>query len=87
MNIIKNKYFVIGIKKSGKGEKWHWKPTPVNTLHNYHKLKNDKSFKHVNTWSYYIPVLIQIFWFNKIIFIKLKPKLLSGNDPIKYKKL
>jgi hypothetical protein len=83
MKFIKNEYFEIGLKKS---KQWTWKPSPENTLHNYHKLVNGKGFKFVNTRSYFVPILIRIFWLNILFYMELKPKMISGYKPIRYVK-
>ena len=82
MKLIKNKNFELGI--NWYKYKLHWKPTYVGHLDSFHKHNNGKGFKFTNTWSYYVPTMIQCFWLKFIIYIKIKPKLISGKKPIKY---
>jgi hypothetical protein len=79
--IIDKERFEIGIHKSGKV---YWKPEWCVHIHCFHKVENGRGFKYINTWTYYIPTTIQLFWLKFIFYIKLKPKLISGDKPIKY---
>lgn len=84
MRLFKHEYFEINAIRSGKGEKWHWKPKIEMILLNFHKVENGKGFKYVNTWSYFLPGTIRVFWFGLLISLKLKSKLISGETPKKY---
>jgi hypothetical protein len=64
----------------------YWKPTTCGQLDNFFKVKNGKDFKFLNTWSYYVPTFIQIFWLRWIFYIKITPKLISGEEPVRYVK-
>lgn len=81
--IIERETWKIGITRSGHR---YWKPTTCGQLDNFHSLENGKDFKFVNTRSYYIPTVIQIFWLKWILYIKITPKLLSGKEPQRYVK-
>ena len=83
MILKKHKNFKLVICNP-KGEPFHWKPVYSGSLHNYHRLENGKEFMFVNTWSYYIPVVISVYWLWWKLYIKIFPKLLSGKTPIKY---
>lgn len=84
MILFKHQYFEITVNRSGKGEKWHWKPIVEMMLSNFHKIENGKGFKYVNTWSYFTPRKIRVFWLGLLISLRLKPKLISGETPKKY---
>lgn len=66
----------------------YWKPEWSGYKENFHKMENGKGFKFVNTWSYMIPTTIQVFFLKWIFYIKIKPKLISGDPkyPQKYVK-
>lgn len=82
MKLISKQRFEIGIHfKTGK---FYWKPEWSGSVSNFHKLENGKDFKFVNTWAYFIPTVIQLFIFNMIIYIEIKPELISGKHPSKY---
>lgn len=83
IKIINKETWEIGITRCSVR---YWKPTTCGTLSNFHAIENGKDFKFVNTKSYYVNTLIQIYWLKWILYIKLKPKLLSGNTPIIYVK-
>ena len=73
----------IGIVK---GEPFHWKPVWCRTKRSFHKLENGKDFKWINTWSYYIPVTVRVFWLWWCLGISIKPKNIGGKIPQRYVK-
>ncbi len=83
MILIKKENWEIGITR---GSVRYWKPTTCGVMDNFHKLENGRDFKFVNTWSYYVQTLIQIFWLKYIFYVKITPKLLSGKTPQRYVK-
>lgn len=86
MKIVNKPKFEIGIHKSGK---WYWKPEWCLHNANFHKVENGVEFKFINTWSYFVPTVIQLFIFKLIFYIEIKPELISGNPefPQRYVKL
>lgn len=83
MKLISRKQFELGVHWKNRG-KFYWRPEWSGSLSNYHRVENGKDFRFVNTWSYFIPTTIQLFIFNLIIYINIKPELISGEKPIKY---
>lgn len=83
MILLKKETYEIGITRCGVR---YWKPTTCGHLGNFHTIENGKDFKFVNTQSFYIPTLIQLYWLKWILYVKITPKLLSGKEPIRYVK-
>lgn len=81
VTLKRHRHFEIGINKSGK---WYWKPQWGGTRENFHKMENGKGFKFMNTWSYYVPTSIELFWLKFIFYVKMKPRRVSGEKRIKY---
>lgn len=83
MKIVNKINFEIGIIKIGT---FYWKPSWSGAKSSFHSLENGKGFKFVNTRSYYVTTTIQLFVFWWVIYLKIKPELLSGKLPIRYVK-
>lgn len=81
MTIINKQRFEVGIHKSGK---WYWRPEWSGSVDNFFKVQNGRDFKFINTWSYFIPTTIQLFFLKWIFYIQIKPELISGSHPMKY---
>lgn len=79
MKIVNRETIEIGISYRS-GKPIYWKPEWCGTQENFHKLDNGKDFKFLNQWSYFVPIITQLFWLKFIFYIKIKPKLISG-DP------
>lgn len=84
MKLINKERFEIGIHKSGR---WYWKPTWSGGSDNFHSMENGLGFKFVNTRSYLVMTTICLFFLKLIIYIKIKPELLSGELPCRYVKI
>lgn len=83
MILIKKETWEIGITRCSVR---YWKPTTCGSQENFFSLENGRDFKFVNVRSYYINTLIQLYWLKWILYIKIKPKLLSGAEPLRYVK-
>lgn len=83
MIIKENERFTFKIYNV-KGEPFHLKPIYDSINHSYHRMENGKDFKFVNTWSYYIPVAVRMFFLWWCFDFSIKPRLLSGKTPSRY---
>lgn len=81
MKIVEKVNFEIGIKKING---FYRKPTWSGAKSSFHSMDNGKDFKFVNTKSYYVTTTIQLFVFWWVIYLQIKPELLSGKLPIRY---
>ena len=81
MILIKKEKFEIGTKSTSV---WSLKPE-WNTINcNYFRVQNGKDFKFINTWSYFIPTEIRLYFLIWIFYIKIKPKRISSETPSRY---
>lgn len=83
MKIVSKEKFEIGLHKAGS---WYWKPQWCGFNDNLHTLENGTDFKFVNVRSYFVMTTIQLFFLKFIFYIQIKPKLISGENPMRYVK-
>ena len=83
MKLVDKEKFEIGIRKSGK---WYWKPEWCGANDNFFRVENGRKFKYINCWSYFVMTTIQLFFLKWIFYIQIKPKLISGERPMRYVK-
>ena len=81
MKILNRINFEIGINKIGA---FYKKPITEATKSNFHTIDNGKDFKFINAKSYYVITSIRLYIFWWVIYLKIKPELLSGKVPIRY---
>lgn len=77
--IVSHEKFEIGINWIN-WRSCYWKPKWDLHNDNFHKIENGREFKFINSWSYFVPTTIKLFFLKFIFYIKIKPKLISG-DP------
>lgn len=83
MILIKKEHWEIGITR---GSHRYWKPTTCGVRDNFFMVENGYKFKYLNTWSCYVHTLIQVFWLKFIFYVKIKPEIISGKEPMRYVK-
>ena len=81
MILINRENVEVGVKWTGQ---FRWKPEWCGQLDNFHRVENGKDFRYVNTWSYYVPTLVQVYWLRFSIYVKIKPKLIGPEKPRRY---
>ncbi len=84
MKLVSKEKFEIGINKAGA---WYWKPVWEGANSNFHTVDNGYKFKYVNVESYFVLTLIQLFFLKWRLYIKIKPKKISGDVPCRYVKI
>jgi hypothetical protein len=72
----------FGICKSGKGERFHWKPMNVPHWDSLHRMKYIGP--HYDCESHYVPMFLQVFWLGLIFYIKLHSRKISGHKMVAY---
>jgi hypothetical protein len=83
MILLKNSCFCIEAKRSGKGERFHWKPLTIGHWDSLSEVRYEKDSNY-NVTHYLVPMTVSVFigWF--VIHLKMQKKQQSQQSMMRY---